>query len=138
MPDSGDHTFRGAMRYGTFYPTQYLIAIVTDQAQADHATAALQHAGFAEVDVFTSQEMLDRYNARMDSRTLPQRVGALFSSDEKLFQQDYLEQMRAGKLMLTVHVPDATQVRQVQQLLAEQQVSMMRYYDAGDVIELSV
>ena len=129
MPDSGDHTFRGAMRYGTFYPTHYLIAIVTDQAQADHTTAALQHAGFAEVDVFTSQEMLDRYQARMDSRTLPQRVGALFSSDEKLFQQDYLEQMRAGKLMLTVHVSDATQVRQVQHVLAEQQVSMMRYYE---------
>ena len=88
--------------------------------------------------MFSSQEMLDRYNARMDLRTLPQRVGALISSDEKLFQQDYLEQMRAGKLMLTVHVPDATQVRQVQQLLAEQQVSMMRYYDAGGVIDLRV
>ena len=137
MTDSDKRSFPEPLLFGTFYPKEYLLAIANDRAQADRAMAAVQQAGFPEAEVFTGQEVLAHHQGLMEHRTLAQRLGSILSADEKLVQDDYLEQMQDGKLIVMVHVPDATEVERAGHALGEQGAFMLRYYGTDGVVEVS-
>ena len=137
MADSENQRLTPNMLFGTFYPTGYLMSVVPDQPTADQAKAATKQAGFGEVEVFEGQSVLAHHEKLMDSRTPLERLGSVFGADEKLFQEEYLEKARAGKLILAVHVPDPENIDLLRRTLVEHNASMLRYYAKDGVVELS-
>lgn len=135
MASSDENT---PMRFGTFYPTGYVVAVVDDAVHADQARIAIQQAGVPDVHVYAGADVVAHHQALLDQRTPLQRLGSVISADEKLMQEDYLEQARAGKVLLTVQVvPDVEQIEIVRRILRAQHAVLLRYYDTDGVVELS-
>ena len=136
MPAFEEKSFTGQTLFGTFYPTGYLVAVLHARTDAEHAKLRLQNAGFAEVRVWTGQEVIERHEAFLAHRSVLQRLGSLLHSDERDALEEYLAAARQDHLFLTIHIPDHHQVERAHPLLVENNVHLMHYYTAVGMADL--
>jgi hypothetical protein len=88
-----------------FNPKCFLVAILPDADEAEHAAAALRDAGFADrkLRIFTSRQMLDDYARYTAQPSLPRRVVAALTDDSETIEL-YYGHARDGCAALWVHV----------------------------------
>jgi hypothetical protein len=112
-----------------FNPQGFLVAIVQDADQAEHARAALAEAGFADRDlrVYTSRQILDSWQRFQAERSLAQRaVGAVTDDPDTI--ELYFGYVREGRAALWAHVPDEADADRAVRCLADHQVLHFRHY----------
>lgn len=73
----------------------------------------------------------------MNQRTWLERFAAAGGSAEKQVINEYLQVARQGYTFIVVHVPDERQVEQARLLLASHHASLMHYYMATGIADLS-
>ena len=112
-----------------FNPQGFLVAILEDADQAEHARATLAETGFAETDlrVYTSQQILDSWQRFQAERSLAQRaVGAVADDPDTI--ELYFGYAREGRSALWVHVPDEADADRAVRRLVDHQVLHFRHY----------
>jgi hypothetical protein len=119
-----------ANQFGSYYPTGYVVAVLDSRDQAEAAARALREAGRdgEQVRVFGGDEVLATDRQFREERTLAQRVGEFFSSDEGEAQQQYLEAAQRGDTLVTVHAPDLTEAERVAAILTQHGAHGLRHY----------
>jgi hypothetical protein len=112
-----------------FNPQGFLAAILEDADQAERARAALEGAGFADLDlrVYTSQQMLGSWERFQAERSLAQRVAGAVTDDPDTIEL-YFGYARQGHAALWVHVPDEADAKKAIRSLADHEVLHIRYY----------
>jgi hypothetical protein len=122
-----------------FNPQGFLVAILNDADQAEHARAALAEAGFAETDlrVYTSQEILDGWERFLAERSLAQRVVGAVTDDPDTIEL-YFGYAREGRCALWVHVPNEADADRVVRCLADHHVLHIRYYGHDRLDDLHI
>ena len=115
-----------------FSPQGFLVAILNDADQAEHAKAALADAGFAQTDlrVYTSQQILDDHQRFLAQRTLARRVAGAVTDDPATIEL-YFGYARQGRSALWVRVPDEADADRAVRRLADHQVLHFRHYGHG-------
>jgi hypothetical protein len=126
-----------ARRFGIYYPTHHVVAVLRDEVAAREAVDALRRAGWAESDVhpYSAEQALEERTQFLEHRGLKQRMGALLSSavaDEREARDEYLEAAARGSHFLVVYTPTAEQVRRAHVILADHDATAMRHY--GDSV----
>jgi hypothetical protein len=90
-----------------FDPRGFLVAVLTDEEEAERASAALRAAGFADrkLRIFTGRQILDDYARYTAQQSLPRRVVAALTDDQETIDL-YFGHARDGRSALWVHVTD--------------------------------
>lgn len=122
-----------------FNPEGFLIAILEDVDQAEHARAALAGAGFAEGDlrVYSSQEILDSWERFQAERSLAQRVVGAVTDDPATIEA-YFGYARQGRSALWVHVPEDADAKRAVRVLADHPVLHLRHYGHGSQQDIHI
>jgi hypothetical protein len=112
-----------------FNPQGFLVAILDDADQAEHAKAGLVEAGFAVTDlrVYTSQQILDSWERFQAERSLAQRVVGAVTDDPDTIEL-YIGYAREGRSALWVHVPEDADAKRAIRALADHRVLHIRHY----------
>lgn len=133
--------FKGALGtiMGTFYPTDYVIAVIDDPEQARQAADELRRAGCSpeQVGLFTGEQVLANHQAYLRQRNLLERVEALFASDEGEALQGYLEAAEAGASFIAVHTPDVQDVERYRGILTQHHAHAIKHYGKWVLTDLS-
>jgi hypothetical protein len=122
-----------------FNPQGFLVAILDDADQAEHAKVALADAGFADRDlrVYTSQQILDSWERFQAERSLTQRVAGALTDDPDTIER-YFGYAREGRSALWVHVPDEADAKRAVRSLADHRVLHFRHYGHNSQQDLHV
>jgi hypothetical protein len=122
-----------------FNPQGFLVAILNDADQAEHARAALADAGFAQTDlrVYTSQQVLDSWERFLAERSLAQRVVGAVTDDPDTIEL-YFGYAREGRSALWVHVPEEADADRAVRCLADHQVLHFRHYGRNSQQDLHI
>jgi hypothetical protein len=128
-------------RFGVFYPTHHVVALLPDAARARAAAEALERAGWAPPDVHRSSgaQAIEGRRRFLEHRTVIDRLGELVSSvvaDEREARDEYLEAAARGAHFLLISTPTAEQVRRAQAILAGHDAWGMRHYGDAVVTDL--
>jgi hypothetical protein len=116
--------------FGTFYPTDYVVAVFDEIEQADQALAQLRQAGWPEEEVGrqTGEAVLANHQATHAHQNLFQRIGHALSSDEGNVLEQYLDEARAGHAFVTAYAPTKEQTHKASAILASYGGYRMRHY----------
>lgn len=130
----------GATMFGVFYPKYFIVSVFGDQGEADAAAAALAEAGFPAGDVrtFPGAEVVANHEAYLEQRGVLQKIGSLFPSEEHDVQNDYIEQARAGAVILLVLAPEEAQRQAAAPIIADHDGALMRYYGDNTITNLTL
>jgi hypothetical protein len=133
-----DAEWVAATLFGTFYPKGYVIAVVEDDGAAEGAAAAVRAAGFPgeEVRLFAGDEVLAIHERYLKERSVLQRIGGAFPSEEAAALGEYLDAARGGRRFLTVHAPESAEADRVATALADQPIAMIRHYGQRTIRDL--
>jgi hypothetical protein len=127
-----------ATAFGTYYPKGYVVAVIHERANIDHARAALESGGFAREDVrvFTGAEVLEIDRRYHEQAGLVQRIAGHIASDERTAGQEYLEEARQDRHIVTIHATTTEQVHAAQSILKEHSGHLIRYYGKLAITDL--
>jgi hypothetical protein len=122
-----------AVLFSSWYPENYLVAVIDDLAQAESAVRELLECGCREGDIklFKAGEVLEAARALQRQRTFLASLVAAFqhtASEEGDFSEDYKQEAVAGHQILVVeaHAPD--EVQRVRAILARRGAHDLRFY----------
>jgi hypothetical protein len=134
-----DHDPAARDRPLVFNPQGFLVAILEDADQAEQAKATLVEAGIADRDlqVYTSQQILDSWERFKAERSLAQRVAGAVTDDPDTIEL-YFGYARAGRAALWVHVPDHDDADRAVRALADHQVLHFRHYGHNSQQDLHI
>jgi hypothetical protein len=112
-----------------FHPKGFLVAILTDPAEAERAATALRAAGFADrkLRIFTSEEILADYARYRTRMGLTRRVTAAATDDAETLDL-YHGHARDGRAALWVHVTDDDEANRAIRGLAGCATLHLRHY----------
>jgi hypothetical protein len=139
--EAGDGADPTARRYGVYYPTHHVVAVLRDEPAALAAVDALRRAGWAEPDVhhYSAEQVLEARRQYLEHRSLSQRLGVLVSSvvaDEREARDEYLEAAARGAHFLVVYAPSAEGVHTAHLVLAGHGAWAMRHYGPSVMTDL--
>jgi hypothetical protein len=105
-----------------WYPSDYILAVIDDLAEAERAREALRRLGWAEEDIrlFRGRDMVRRVGARQKRLSLAERIGFAMrsmTSYESILGEDYAQEAWCGHQILAVYTPEPEEVEQVRRLL---------------------
>lgn len=125
--------------FGTYYPKGYIVAVVDSAETAEQGAAELRSSGFAEDDVrtYSGQMVVENHEAFLRQRSVLQRIGSAFASDEKETVDEYIEEARRGRHFITVHAPDEDKMERARQVLASKGAYKMHHYGPSVMTDLS-
>lgn len=125
--------------FGTYYPEGYIVAVVDSAETAELGAAELRSAGFAEDDVrtYSGEWVVENHEAFLRQRSVLQRIGSVFASDEKEAVDEYIEEARRGRHFVTVRASDEEQMERARQVLAAKGAYKMRHYGPSVMTDLS-
>lgn len=136
-----EHHFKGRalfkghdMRFGIFYPTNYLIAIFDSPEIAERAEKIMLSAGYAdgEVDSPSPEYVVADYEKAQKEgsliRRIEQRLTRHFGSDSNMLEEQ-IEWARKGAGFLAVYCPTEHEAERVLRLLKPLDPRMMRRYE---------
>jgi hypothetical protein len=127
-----------ATMLGTYYPKDYLVAVLPDAGAAERATAALGEAGWGagEIETWSGEFVLATYERRQAHRGVMERLGAALASDERIAVDQYIEEARQGRHFVTVRTPEDAQADRAAEILARHGAYGMRHYGANTLREI--
>ena len=120
---------------GMFYPTGFVVGLIMPPTDPNTAGQPLRDAGFADVRVFTSQEILADVQRIEGKQSFFDRL-ANSLSEEGTPREMYLERIRQGGAMVLVRAHTDAQVDQAHTLLKASGGQGMAYYGLGTIKEL--
>jgi hypothetical protein len=86
------------------FPKNYVVGVVQDRQEAEQALVALQNAGYTDMHLIPSHEVVEGIEGRLQDqnllRNMLHQLGT--TSDEGYGAMGYLEQARQGWHMLAV------------------------------------
>jgi hypothetical protein len=126
--------------FGSYYPTGYVVAVFDQRDRAEQAAQALRAAAGEHADqvrVFAGEEVLALDRRVRRERTLTQRLGGLFASDEGEAQQQYLEAAQRGATIVTVHAPDPAAAQRAAAVLTPHGARALHHYGPNVMTDLS-
>jgi hypothetical protein len=128
-------------RYGVFYPTHHIVAVLPDETVARAAADALERAGWAPSDIhrYSGTQVLAERRHFLEHRTVTDRLAELVSTvvaDEREARDEYLEAATRGAHFLLVHIASADRVDRARIILAGHDAWEMRYYGDSAVTDL--
>jgi hypothetical protein len=126
--------------FGSYYPTGYVVAVFDQRDQAEQAAQALREAAGEDADqvrVFAGEEVLAIDRRVREERTLGQRLGGLFASDEGEAQQQYLEAAQRGATIVTVHAPDLAAAQRAAAVLTPRGARALHHYGPNVMTDLT-
>ena len=128
-----------ANHFGSYYPTGYVVAVFDQRDRAEQAAQGFRAAGgdADQVRVFAGEEVLALDRQFRQERTLGQRLGGLFASDEGEAQQQYLEAAQRGATIVTVHAPDLAEAQRVADMLTPHGAHALHHYGPTAMTDLS-
>jgi len=127
-----------ATALGFYYPKHYVVAAIDDPSQASRALAALQAAGFTDVEaeLCPGADFLENYRGFVDGQNLLQRASRLFPAEEEAAVKEYLAEAEAGASFVTVHAPEREHRARAHEILKAHGGHAMRYYDDTVITDL--
>ena len=127
-----------ATALGTYYPRDYVVAVVDDPARASRALAALKEAGFgdAAAELCPGPEYLKNYRDFVQGRNLFQRLENLFPSEEQAAVEEYVAEAERGASFVTVHAPERAARERAGAILKEHGGHAMRFYGNNAITDL--
>jgi hypothetical protein len=128
-----------ATMLGTYYPKDYLVAVLPDAGAAERTVAALREAGWgdAEVETWSGDVVIAMQEQRQAHRSLMERLGAALASDERMAVDQYIEEARQGRHFVTVRAPEEAQADRAAEILARHGAYGMRHYGANTLREIA-
>lgn len=125
-------------RWGSFYPTHCVVAVVAQAERAERAVVALSDAGFAAKDITSvaGREAIANDKAFMDSRNVVQRAQGLFPSEEDAIVQEYLREAEGGSGFVLARPPERERRERAHQLLQANGGTAMRYDGDNAILDL--
>lgn len=125
---------------GTAYPTDYMIAVLDDRAEADSAAEELRSATLPDAFCFHGKEGLVaiQEHARHES-ALHRAWGALedAGSEAGEYHQEYLDHLRQGHSVVCVHASTKEELERARGVLANRQGYAVRHFGRWVVRDLS-
>jgi len=112
-----------------FRPKGFLVAILSDAAEAERAATALKAAGFAdrELRMFTGEQILADYARYLAQPSLSRRVVGAITDDPETLEL-YHGYARDGRAALWVHVADDHEANRALRYLADFATLHIRHY----------
>lgn len=125
-------------RWGSFYPTHCVVAVVAQAERAERAVVALSDAGFAAEDITSvaGRDAIANDKAFMDGRNVVQRAQGLFPSEEDAIVQEYLREAERGSGFVVVRAPEREQRARAHRILKDHGGMGMRYYGDNAITDL--
>lgn len=125
-------------RWGSFYPTHCIVAVVPERERADRAVAELLEAGFAADDVtsVTGEEARANDQTYMDNRNLLERAQGMFPSEEEAIVRTYLAEAERGAGFVVVRAPERGRREDAHRILKANGGDTMRYYGDNAITDL--
>jgi len=120
------------------YPTNKVVAIVDTPEQLRSAIAELNQAGFGEdkIDVLCGQSGADRLDVTGEHHGFLARLYRFmekFGDMESENLRDYQHELRGGRFLLAVEVPDEQRKAQVLQILESHGGHRINFYGRWEV-----
>lgn len=127
---------------GVTYPTDYVIAVIDDLVEAEHAVEALQQAGFEAKDItlFKNEQIVKIFQT-CDAHHNPLKsiksVIASVASDEGDYHVFYAAEGRDGHHLLTIYAPRLVLVDRAYEILKLHHAHMMKFFGRWTVTTLT-
>jgi ATP phosphoribosyltransferase len=126
---------------GSWYPENYIVAVIDHPAEAEQAAEALRKAGWPAMDVrlFAGTEVATHLNKIEEHRSLPKKLAADVRhvvSDEGIIGEDYEEEARLGHQILAVYTPNDNKVEQARTLLTAHGAHSIEYFGKWVITDL--
>jgi uncharacterized membrane protein len=128
--------------FGRWYPTDFVVALVDDPAQAERAAAALATAGFPQADIAyrESAQVLQQVEAsRRQEGTVRRLVGSIQEhlATEGQMGRQFLEAAQRGNTIIAVRAETPERVAAAQQALRGQGARSLHHFGRWTVTNLS-
>lgn len=119
--------------------SDYVIACIDRQTEAQHASRRLREAGFhaEDVQLVKGKEVIKRVDTACDQCNFAihlLRLLWLVMTDEGVILQDYVDEARAGHNLLAIHVTDSNRLHEVRRILHEHHAHRVEYWDGSGTI----
>lgn len=140
MTDAGETPFPPASHmFGE--PTNWVIGVIDDRAEAERAAQAARDAGFPEQDVvlLSGQEALDLAQAKEDAKN---PLAKLYSSvmrkvnEPAIFEQNYLKEVKWGHTLLNLCAEQPEQVGLATQILQAHNGHRIKHFGSWAVTDV--
>jgi hypothetical protein len=127
-----------ATMLGTYYPKNYVVAVLPDAESANQSIAALRKAGWGdgEIEHYTGDFVLAHHAAQEEQRGLLETIGSAFASDERVAYDQYLDEAKRGRHFITVFAPTLDHAHKVRDVLATSGAFGMRHYGDLEMTDL--
>ncbi len=130
MTETPNLADRNPILFGTFYPEDFVVAVVDDRAQAEAAISAVGEAGVPQEDVIlrSGEAVLANHRAFPEQRNVLQRMGSLIPSEAADALQEYLAEAEQDRTFVAAHAPERDQRDRVVEILRRHSGHAIRYY----------
>jgi hypothetical protein len=125
--------------FGTFYPKDYLVAVLESDEAAAGAVQALRQGGWGADDAraFPPSVVLANHEAYLAQRGPLETLAATFASDEKIALDQYIDEAKRGRHFVTAHAESAERAEQAADILAGFGAFGMRHYGEAMLREIT-
>jgi len=114
-------------KLGVLYPKGFIVALIPGKDHAETASADLHAAGFADVRVFSPEEVLDRVSTIKSKQSLWQKI-QIALAEEQMPADLFLEDVKKGAYTVMVHTEDKTTIEKAKPILKAHQAGKMGHY----------
>ena len=126
---------------GSWYPEDYIVAVIDHPAEAEQAGEALRKAGWPAMDVrlFAGTQAASHENQIDDQQSLPKKLAADVRdvvSDEGAMSEDYEQDARMGHQILAVYTPNDDKVEQARTLLTAHHAHSIEHFGKWVITDL--
>lgn len=138
MSETPDLASVNPVMLGTFYPKDFVVAVVDDLARAEAAVTTLRDAGLQEEDVMLRPggHVLANYRAYQEQRNLLDRLAPLFPSEESDVMREYIDEAEQGRTFVAVRAPERDRRDRVGEILRAHGGRAIRYYGPRTITDL--
>lgn len=142
MPDATSPFRDGDASFGSFYPKNYVLAWVADEATAEQAANALRDAGFGSDDVVVAsgEDVVAHDTAAEAAQGFGARLRGLWSrlyTDEAKDADGYVALARAGAAAVLAYAPSDEQTTRAADALKPFDPKVLRKYGAFTTTDLN-
>jgi hypothetical protein len=126
---------------GETYPTDYVIAVIDDLTEAEHAVQTLEHAGFEakHIMLFKNEQIVkifQAYDAHHNPLKSIKSVIASVASDEGDYHVFYAAEGKDGHHLLAIYAPKIALVDRAYEILKLHHAHTMKFFGRWTVTTL--
>ncbi len=124
--------------WGTLYPKDHVVAVVTDQETVATARAGLEKAGWArdEVETLSGPAFLEQHAAMEEQQNVVERMGAMFASDERLLRDQYVDEAKRGRHFLFIRAETSERAHRAVEVIEPLRPTAVHHFGEHAMTEL--